>query len=178
MPRTPTDQARLDAFLAGYRAHLVPSWLPALDGGVTRLERGTKVADVGCGSGASTILMAQAYPRSRFFAYDPHPESIELARQRAAEAGVDGRVTFEVAGAVDFPGREYDLVCHFDCSTELAAAARRVRQALAEDGTWMVVEPFAARPAEQLRQIFAEAGFSRFRRAARTAFSLVLEARI
>jgi SAM-dependent methyltransferase len=134
-------------FRSGYRGNLVSSWLPALDGAVARLERGAKVADVGCGLGASTILMAQAYPKSRFFAYDSHPGSIETARKRALEAGVAERVTFEVAGSTDFPGRDYDLVCHFDCLHDMedpTGAARRVREVLAPDGTWLIVEPFAS----------------------------------
>jgi len=134
-------------FRAGYRGNLVTSWLPALDGVVRKLERGAKVADVGCGLGASAILMAQAFPRARFFGYDSHRTSIELARERAAEAGVADRVTFDVASATEFPGREYDLVCHFDCLHDMenpTGAARRVREVLASDGTWMIVEPFAA----------------------------------
>ena len=139
-------------FRSGYRGNLVSSWLPALDGAVPRLERGAKVADVGCGLGASTILMAQAFPRSRFFGFDSHPASIELARKRAAEGGVADRVTFEVAGATDFPGRDYDLVCHFDCLHDMedpTGAARRVRQVLAADGAWMIVEPFASDKPEE-----------------------------
>jgi SAM-dependent methyltransferase len=134
-------------FRAGYRGNLIASWLPALDGVVAKLERGAKVADVGCGLGASTILMAQAYPKSRFFGYDSHPASIDLARKRAAEAGVGDRVKFDVALATDFPGRDYDLVCHFDCLHDMenpAAGARRVKDVLAPQGTWMIVEPFAA----------------------------------
>ena len=134
-------------FRAGYRGNLVGSWLPALDGVAAKLERGAKVADVGCGLGASTILMAQAYPRSRFFGYDSHPGSIELARKRADEAGVADRVSFDVAMATDFPGRDYDLVCHFDCLHDMenpTGAARRVKDVLAPGGTWMIVEPFAA----------------------------------
>lgn len=134
-------------FRAGYRGNLIASWLPALEGVVPKLERGAKVADVGCGLGASTILMAQQYPKSRFFGYDSHPGSIELARQRAAAAGVADRVTFDVATATDFPGRDYDLVCHFDCLHDMESpdqAARRVREVLAPQGTWMIVEPFAA----------------------------------
>lgn len=134
-------------FRSGYRGNLVASWLPALDGVVPKLERGAKVADVGCGLGASTVLMAQAFPKSRFFGYDSHAPSIEIARRRAAEASVADRVTFEVAGSTDFPGRDYDLVCHFDCLHDMedpSGAARRVREALAADGNWMVVEPFAA----------------------------------
>lgn len=134
-------------FRAGYRGNLIGSWLPALDGVVAKLERGAKVADVGCGLGASTILMAQAYPRSRFFGYDSHPASIETARKRAAEAGVGERVSFDVASATDFPGRDYDLVCHFDCLHDMenpTGAARRTRDVLAPQGTWMIVEPFAS----------------------------------
>jgi SAM-dependent methyltransferase len=134
-------------FRAGYRGNLVSSWLPALDGVVAKLERGAKVADVGCGLGASAILMAQAFPRSRYFGYDSHAPSIEAARERAAEAGVGDRVTFEVASATDFPGRAYDLVCHFDCLHDMEnpiGAGRRVREVLAADGSWMIVEPFAA----------------------------------
>jgi SAM-dependent methyltransferase len=139
-------------FRAGYRGNLVASWLPALEGAVPKLERGAKVADVGCGLGASTILMAEAFPKSRFFGYDSHAGSIELAQKRALEAGVADRVTFEVAGATDFPGRQYDVVCHFDCLHDMedpAGAARRVRQALADDGNWMIVEPFAADQREE-----------------------------
>jgi 2-polyprenyl-3-methyl-5-hydroxy-6-metoxy-1,4-benzoquinol methylase len=134
-------------FRASYRGNLITSWLPALDGVVKKLEAGAKVADVGCGLGASTILMAQAFPKARFFGYDSHPKSIELARARAAEAGVADRVTFDVASATDFPGREYDLVCHFDCLHDMenpTGAARRVKEVLARGGTWMIVEPFAA----------------------------------
>jgi 2-polyprenyl-3-methyl-5-hydroxy-6-metoxy-1,4-benzoquinol methylase len=134
-------------FRAGYRGNLVTSWLPALDGLISKLERGAKVADVGCGLGASAILMAQAFPKSRFFGYDSHANSIELARQRAAEAGVSEQVTFDVASSTDFPGREYDLVCHFDCLHDMenpAGAARHVKEVLASDGTWMIVEPFAS----------------------------------
>ena len=112
-------------FRAGYIGNLVSAWLPALDGAVERLERGAKVADVGCGLGASTILMAQAFPRSRFFGFDSHPISIDRARQRAAEAGVADRVTFEVARATDFPGRDYDLIAHFDCLHDMEESDRR-----------------------------------------------------
>ncbi len=134
-------------FRAGYRGNLITAWLPALDGVVAKLERGAKVADVGCGLGASTILMAQAYPRSRFYGYDSHAGSIDLARQRAAAAGVADRVSFEVAGATTFPGRDYDLIAHFDCLHDMedpVGAARHARQTLARDGSWMIVEPFAA----------------------------------
>jgi len=134
-------------FRSGYNGNLVASWLPALDGVVARLERGGKVADVGCGLGASTILMAQAFPRSRFYGFDSHAASIDMARQRAAAAGVSERVTFDVASASDFPGKDYDLVAHFDCLHDMedpVGAARAARRALAADGTWMIVEPFAS----------------------------------
>ncbi len=133
-------------FRPGYAAHLVQEWLPALEGVVAKLERGAQVADVGCGHGASTILMAQAYPASRFTGFDYHAPSIEAARRSAARAGVADRVTFAVASAKDFPGAGYDLVTFFDCLHDMgdpAGAAAHVRQALAPDGTWMIVEPFA-----------------------------------
>jgi 2-polyprenyl-3-methyl-5-hydroxy-6-metoxy-1,4-benzoquinol methylase len=133
-------------FRPGYVANLTTSWLPALDGAVAKLERGAKVADVGCGLGASTIIMAKAYPKSRFAGFDVHPDSITLARKRAAEAGVADRVTFEVATSTDYPGSGYDLVAHFDCLHDMGdpiGAARHVRRTLAPDGIWMIVEPFA-----------------------------------
>lgn len=133
-------------FRTMYNAHLVGEWLPALDGVVPKLERGARVADVGCGHGASTIIMAQAYPRSTFTGYDYHRESIEAARQRAHDAGVSDRVGFEVASATEFPGHGFDLVTTFDALHDMGdpvGAARHVREALADDGTWMVVEPMA-----------------------------------
>ncbi|MGE0867866.1 MAG: class I SAM-dependent methyltransferase [Kofleriaceae bacterium] len=133
-------------FRSGYLGNLVQSWLPALDGVVAKLERGASVADVGCGVGASTIIMAHAYPRSKFIGFDSHAPSIELARQRARQAGVGDRVTFEVARATDFPGAGYDLIAHFDCFHDLedpTGAAARARAAIAADGTWLIVEPFA-----------------------------------
>ena len=133
-------------FRSGYRQNLVSDWLPALDGVVAKLEAGASVTDVGCGHGASTILMAQAYPRSRFFGFDYHLPSVEAARDAAAEAGVDDRVTFEVATAKEFPARGYDLVACFDCLHDMGdpvGAAAHVHASLAEDGTWLLVEPFA-----------------------------------
>jgi SAM-dependent methyltransferase len=133
-------------FRSGYAANLVPSWIPALDGVEAKLQSGASVADVGCGHGASTILMAQAYPRSTFVGYDYHAPSVQIARERAAEAGVADRVRFEVARATDYPGRGFDLVTMFDCLHDLgdpAGAAAHVRQTLAESGTWMIVEPNA-----------------------------------
>jgi SAM-dependent methyltransferase len=133
-------------FRPGYAANLIDQWIPALDGIEPRLRAGGSVADVGCGHGASTLLMARAYPRSRFVGFDTHPASIEAARSRAAEAGLDGRVRFEVADAVSFPGGGYDLVAHFDSLHDMVdpvGAARRVHQALAPEGAWMLVEPAA-----------------------------------
>ena len=133
-------------FRPGYLANLVESWLPSLDGVVAKLEAGARVADIGCGHGASTILMAQAYPSSTFTGSDYHEGSIEAARRAAERAGVSDRVTFEVASAATFGGGPYDLVCVFDALHDMgdpAGAARHVRTQLAEDGTWMVVEPFA-----------------------------------
>jgi len=132
-------------FRPGYAANLISSWLPALEGVVPKLERGIRVADVGCGLGASTILMAQAYPKSTFVGFDSHAGSIELARQRARAAGVADRVTFEVAKATDFPGT-FDLVAIFDALHDMedpVGTARHVRRALAHDGTFMVIEPNA-----------------------------------
>ncbi|HEX5058776.1 MAG TPA: class I SAM-dependent methyltransferase [Kofleriaceae bacterium] len=139
-------------FRSGYLGNLIQAWLPALDGVVAKLQRGAKVADVGCGVGASTIIMAKAYPKSTFVGFDYHAASIELARQRAREAGVADRVTFEVARATDFPGRDYDLIAHFDCLHDLEdpyGAAKRAREAIAPDGTWLIVEPFAGDRPEQ-----------------------------
>lgn len=133
-------------FRPNYLANLTTNWIPALDGVEEKLRRGARVADVGCGHGASTILMAQAYPASQFKGFDYHPASIERAREHAEKAGVAGRVTFEVAPAKAFPGENYDFVAFFDCLHDMgdpAGAAKHVRQALAADGTWMVVEPFA-----------------------------------
>ncbi|QBX55642.1 SAM-dependent methyltransferase [Nocardioides seonyuensis] len=133
-------------FRPSYNAHLLTEWLPALDGVVDRLEQGTTVADVGCGHGASTILMARAFPESTFVGFDYHPESIAAARERAAAAGCADRVRFEVATADAFGGNGYGLVTMFDCLHDMGdpvGAARHVRSALAEGGTWMVVEPMA-----------------------------------
>jgi SAM-dependent methyltransferase len=130
----------------GYRAALVPQWLPALDGVVPRLEQGIAVADVGCGHGHSTILMAKAFPKSRFYGFDVHAPSIDEARRNALEAGVASRVTFEVARATNYPERNYGLVCFFDCLHDMGdpvAAAKYAEQVLAPDGTVMLVEPFA-----------------------------------
>jgi len=133
-------------FRPGYRAHLVDEWLPALDGVQEKLERGAKVADVGCGHGASTVIMAQAFPNSEFFGFDYHAPSIERAHQAAKEAGVDDRITFATDAAKEYPGHGYDLVCVFDCLHDMGdpvGASRHVLETLDSDGTWMIVEPFA-----------------------------------
>ncbi len=133
-------------FRPGYAANLVGSWIPALDGVEEKLKDGAKVADIGCGLGASTVLMAQAFPNSTFTGFDYHEGSIEMARQRAKEGGVSDRVSFEVAKAKDFPGDSYDFVTYFDCLHDMGdpvGAAAHVKDALASDGTWMIVEPFA-----------------------------------
>jgi ubiquinone/menaquinone biosynthesis C-methylase UbiE len=130
----------------GYRANLTSQWLPALDGVVEKLEAGITVADVGCGHGHSTVLMAQAFPRSRFIGFDAHGESIEEAKRVAAEAGVSDRVSFRVATAVDYADEQYGLICFFDCLRDLGdpvAAARYAERVLAPGGTVLLVEPFA-----------------------------------
>jgi SAM-dependent methyltransferase len=133
-------------FRPGYLANLVEAWLPSLDGVVEKLEAGARVADIGCGHGASTILMAQAYPASTFVGTDYHEGSIEAARRAAERAGVAERVTFEASAAKALAGGPYDLVCVFDALHDMGdpvGAARHVRSQLADDGTWLVVEPFA-----------------------------------
>jgi SAM-dependent methyltransferase len=133
-------------FRPNYIGNLVASWLPALDGVVEKLERGAKVADVGCGHGASTILMAQAFPASEFNGFDYHEASIRAARDAAKRAGVGDRVQFEVASAKQYPGKDYDLVAFFDCLHDMGdpvGAATHVLRSLKKDGTWMIVEPFA-----------------------------------
>jgi ubiquinone/menaquinone biosynthesis C-methylase UbiE len=136
-----------DAFYRpGYVTELVPNWIPALDGVEAKLTAGARVADVGCGLGSSSVLIAQAYPRTAVVGSDYHAESIELARKKAAEAGVADRVGFEVATAQNFNGTGLDLVTMFDCLHDMGdplGAARRVREALAPDGTWLLVEPYA-----------------------------------
>jgi SAM-dependent methyltransferase len=139
-------------FRTMYNAHLIPEWLPALDGVVAKLEQGALVADVGCGHGASTILMAQAFPNSSFVGSDYHAGSIETARRRAEEAGVAARVRFEVAAAASYGGTGYDLVTTFDCLHDMGdpvGAARHVHSTLKPDGTWMIVEPFAGDRVEE-----------------------------
>jgi SAM-dependent methyltransferase len=201
-----------------YAGSLVPQWLPALDGVVEQLERGANVADVGCGHGHSTVLMAEAFPNSTFFGIDPHEASIEAAIENAEAAGVADRVTFSVGTAVDLPEQGFDLICFFDALHDMGdpvGAARQARSALADGGTVMLVEPYAADSLEdnegpigrlyysasttlccahavsegghnvlgaqageaRLADVFAEAGFTHWRRAEQTPFNLVLEAR-
>jgi SAM-dependent methyltransferase len=133
-------------FRPGYAANLVSSWIPALHDVTAKLEAGARVADVGCGKGASTILMAKAFPNSRFFGFDYHDKSIEEARESARRQGVADRITFAVASAKEFPGNGYDFVAVFDCLHDMGdpiGAAAHIRQSLAKNGTWMIVEPFA-----------------------------------
>jgi SAM-dependent methyltransferase len=205
-------------FRPGYRAHLVSEWIPALDGIEAKLRAGAKVADIGCGHGVSSALIAGAYPHSTVHGFDYHAASIERARRIAAAEGVAANTRFAVAAAQDFPGEGYDLVCYFDCLHDMGdpvGALRHARRALADDGTVMLVEPYAndslaenlnpvgriyyaastiiCTPASldqdvglglgaqagerRLRDVAAEAGFSRVRRALATPFNLVLELR-
>jgi len=133
-------------FRPNYRAHLIGEWIPALEGTEAKLKAGAKVADVGCGLGTSTILMAQAYPKSSFVGFDYHDGSIKMARDAANKAGVGDRVKFEVAKAKDYPGKGFDFVAFFDCLHDMGdpeGAAKHVKESMAADGTWMIVEPFA-----------------------------------
>src|SRR4051794_16976746 len=205
-------------FRPGYVANLVPTWIPALDGVEEKLRRGGRVADVGTGLGASAVLIAQAYPDATVSGSDYHDGSIELARKRAADAGVGNRASFEVASAQTFSGSGYDLVTTFDCLHDMGdplGAARHIREALAPDGTWLIVEPAATDTVEgnlnpvgriyysfsaflcvpnalsqpggyalgaqagekAIREVAADAGFSRFRRVTETPFNNVYEAR-
>jgi SAM-dependent methyltransferase len=150
-------------FRSGYIGNLTSSWLPSLGGVLPKLEAGAKVADVGCGLGASTILMAKAYPKSRFFGFDYHEGSIALANERARQAKVEDRVTFQVAKATEFPGKDYDLIAHFDCLHDMEdpiGAARWARQAIATDGAWMIVEPFAGDNPEENHNIVGRVFYS------------------
>ncbi|HLI28354.1 MAG TPA: class I SAM-dependent methyltransferase [Chloroflexota bacterium] len=206
-------------FRPGYAAQLATSWLPALEGVVAKLEAGARVADVGCGHGASTLIMAQAYPRSRFHGFDSHAPSIERARAAATQAGVGDHAQFEVATAQAFPGHDYALIAFFDSFHDMgdaAGAARHAYEALAPDGTVLLVEPMAGTTVEKnfnpigriyagasvlcctpnaiatgdaasalgtiatdeaLREVFAAAGFTRFRRACETPFNRIFEVR-
>lgn len=153
-------------FRPSYLANLVGSWLPSLDGVVAKLERGARVADVGCGLGASTIIMAKAFPKSEFVGFDYHAESIEWARNDAVTEGVSRNADFEVAMAKNFRGADYDLVTFFDCLHDMGdpvGAGKHVRESLKSDGTWMVVEPFARERVEEnmtpVGRIFYNASF-------------------
>jgi SAM-dependent methyltransferase len=133
-------------FRPGYRAHLVAEWLPALEGVVDKLNAGAKVADIGCGHGASTVVMAKAFPQSQFVGFDYHAPSISTANQRAKEGGVADRARFVQGTAKDYPGNDYDLVCYFDCLHDMGdpvGAAKHAHQSLKPDGTVLLVEPFA-----------------------------------
>jgi SAM-dependent methyltransferase len=133
-------------FRPGYAANLVSSWIPALRDVKQKLEAGARVADVGCGKGASTVLMAKAFPKSQFLGFDYHDKSIEAARETAKREGLADRVTFEVAKAKEYPGKDFDFVAVFDCLHDMGdpvGAAAHVRESLNADGTWMIVEPFA-----------------------------------
>src|SRR6267378_8561621 len=139
-------------FRPGYAAHLIASWIPSLNGIEEKLKAGGKVADIGCGHGSSTIIMAQAYPNSHFWGFDNHGKSIETARQRAEEAGVSDRVTFEVANASDFPDQQFDMIAFFDCLHDMGdpvGAAKRAYQTLSPTGSAMIVEPMAGNAVEE-----------------------------
>ncbi len=139
-------------FRPGYTAHLVGEWIPALTGIEEKLKAGAKVADVGCGHGASTIIMAKAYPNSQFYGFDNHEASIATARKKAEEAGLADRVHFSVASASDFPDHDYDLVCFFDCLHDMGdphGAAKHAYATLADDGSCMIVEPMAGNKVEE-----------------------------
>jgi len=206
-------------FRTGYRAFLPSVWIPALDGVEAKLNSGARVADVGCGHGASAVVMAESFPESRIWGFDFHGPSIETARERAAEAGVTERTTFETAGAKDYPGT-FDLICFFDCLHDMGdpvGIARYAREHLEPGGTVLLVEPFAldgratniaenpmaallymassaictpnslsqevglalgAQAGEaRLREVFEEAGYASFRKAAETPLNLILEAK-
>ncbi|MEP6922030.1 MAG: methyltransferase domain-containing protein [bacterium] len=139
-------------FRPGYAAHLIASWIPALTGIEEKLKAGGKVADVGCGHGSSTIIMAQAYPKSRFWGFDNHDKSIETARQRAKDAGVSDRVTFEVTNAAALPNEQFDMVTFFDCLHDMGdpvGACRSAAGVLARDGSALIVEPMAGNTVEE-----------------------------
>jgi 2-polyprenyl-3-methyl-5-hydroxy-6-metoxy-1,4-benzoquinol methylase len=205
-------------FRPSYEAHVTTSWIPALDGVEEKLRVGARVADVGCGHGTSTFIMARAFPESTFTGFDYHEPSVQWARRVAAETDLGSHVTFDVASAKDYPGSGYDLVTTFDCLHDMGdpvGAARHILNTLAPQGTWMIVEPHAADRLEEnlnpvarayygfstflctpsslaqevglalgaqagearIRKVVADAGFTRFRRAAETPFQMVYEAR-
>ena len=149
-------------FRPNYAANLVSSWIPALEGVEAKLKNGARVADVGCGHGASAILMAKAYPKSTFIGFDYHEASVQAARSAAEKAGVSDRVTFEVASAKTFPGK-FDLVAFFDCLHDMGdpvGAAAHVLESLKDDGVWMIVEPFANDKVEQNLNLIGRAFYS------------------
>jgi len=162
-------------------AHLTSRWIAALAPDVlAKLDRGALVADLACGAGAATLGLAKAYPRSRFRGFDAAADTIQLARQRAAAAGVADRLTFEISGATDYPGSGYDLVVCLGCLNRVSdpvAAARHTRKSIAADGVWIIVEPLTGAGAQRLRALATEGGFTRFRRVTAAPFNLVLEAR-
>jgi len=205
-------------FRPGYHNNLVSNWLPALDGVVKKLERGAKIADVGCGHGWSTVIMAKAFPNSQFIGYDFHPSSIEHATAHAREHGVTANTRFEAAAAKNYQEKDFDLVAFFDCLHDMgdpAGAAAHVRQSLKPDGSWMIIEPIAGDRLEdnlnpvgriyyagstlgciptslaqevgaalgaqageaRLREVITAGGLRSVRRAAETAFNMILEAR-
>jgi 2-polyprenyl-3-methyl-5-hydroxy-6-metoxy-1,4-benzoquinol methylase len=207
-------------FRTGYRAYLTTTWIPALEGVDAKLKAGARIADVGCGHGASLVTMATAYPNSIFSGFDFHPPSIETCRKRACEAGLGERAEFQVATATSYTGK-FDLICFFDCLHDMGdpvGAARHAREHLQPGGTVLLVEPFAIDPRPKniaenpmaalfyvasscictpnslsqevgaglgaqaglakLREVFQEAGFNHFRRAAQTPMNLVIEARV
>jgi trans-aconitate methyltransferase len=162
--------------------NLIDAWIPALEGVREKLADGARVADIGCGRGASTIRLAQVYPESRFWGFDDHEPSVQAARRRAADAGIGDRVRFQVASARGFPGTGFDLVCHLDRLSDRGdpSAARHAWEVLAPEGTWMleIRLGLGARADEaRLRAVAERAGFRRFRRAAETPFHLVFEGR-
>jgi SAM-dependent methyltransferase len=139
-------------FRPGYRAHLVNEWIPALTGAKEKLERGAKVADVGCGHGASTLIMAQAFPNSRFYGFDSHDASIEHARASAKTAGLSDRVEFQAKTANEIPKEDFDLICFFDCLHDMGdprGAIKRAYECLADDGSLLIVEPMAGNTVEE-----------------------------
>jgi SAM-dependent methyltransferase len=139
-------------FRPGYNAHLVNSWIPAITGAEEKLKAGARVADIGCGHGASTVIMAKEFPNSQFYGFDNHEASIQEARERAKAAGVDDRVQFEVADAQSFPDQKYDLIAFFDCLHDMGdpvGAAKRAYETLADDGSLMIVEPMAGNQVEE-----------------------------
>jgi SAM-dependent methyltransferase len=204
-------------FRPSYNANLTTSWIPALEGAEAKLKAGAKMADVGCGHGVSTILLAKTYPNSKFYGFDYHEPSIEWAKKMAEKEGVADRVTFQVARSTDFPGSDYDIVAFFDCLHDMVdpyGAAAHTYKMLKKDGTMLIVEPYAEDKLEdnlnplgrlfysastticvpaslaqggpglgaqagekKIRELVSKAGFTRFRRAARSPVNLVYEAR-